>query len=181
MRGKQQNEKDQRSFEENWRFPRNVSYKDGHNKDRSDKDLTEAEEIQKRCQEYIEDLYKKGGLYDPDNHNGVVTYIEPHILEYEVKWPLGSITIDKDRKGDGISASLFQILRVDAFRVLHSICQQIWKTQQQPLDWKKPIFISTTNHGNAKEWSNYHSVVFISYASKVMLKGLKSSLEKHMS
>ena len=116
-RGKQQNGKDQRSFEENWRFQRNISYKDGHNKDRNDKDLTEAEEIKKRCQEYIEELYKKG-LYDPDNHNGVVTYLEPHIVEYEVKWPLGNITMNKVRRGDGISASLFQILKDDAVKLL---------------------------------------------------------------
>ena len=153
-RGKQQNGKDQRSFEENWRFQRNISYKGGHNKDRNDKDLTEAEEIKKRCQEYIEELYKKG-LYDPDNHNGVVTYLEPHIVEYEVKWPLGSITMNKVRRGDGISASLFQILKDDAVKVLQSIWQQIWKTQQQPLDWKKKtkktIFIPISKNGNGKE------------------------------
>ena len=97
-------------------------------KDRNGKDLTEAEKIKKRQQEYTE-LYKKG-LNDPDNHNGVITHIEPHILECEVKWALGSITKSKTSGGDGISAELFQILKDDAGKVLHSICQQIWKTHQ---------------------------------------------------
>ena len=98
-------------------------------KDRNSKDLTEAEEIKKRWQEYTEELYKKG-LHDPDNHNGVITYLEPDILEYEVKWALGSITTNKASGGDGISAELSKIVRDDAVKVLHSMCQQIWKTQQ---------------------------------------------------
>ena len=100
-------------------------------KDRNSKDLTEAEEIKKRWQEYTEELYKKG-LRDPDNYNGVITYLEPDILEYEVKWALGSITTNKASGGDGISAELSKIVRDDAVKVLHSMCQQIWKTQQWP-------------------------------------------------
>ena len=97
-------------------------------KDRNSKDLTEAEDIKKQWQEYTEELYKKE-LHDPDNHNGVITHLEPDILEYAVKWALGSITVNKTSGGDGISAELFQILKDDAVKVLHSICQQIWKTQ----------------------------------------------------
>ena len=103
----------------------------GSIKDRNGRDLREAEDIKKRWQEYTEELYKKG-LHDPDNHNGVITDLEPDILEYEVKWALGSITTNKASGGDGIPVELFQILKDDAVRVLHSICQQIWKTQQEP-------------------------------------------------
>ena len=106
----------------------------GSIKDRNGMDLTEAEDIQKRWQEYPEDLYKKD-LYDPDNHDGVVTHLEPDILECELKWALGSITTNKASRGDGIPVELFQILKDDAVKVLHSICQQIWKTQQWPQDW----------------------------------------------
>ena len=101
-------------------------------------DLTEAEDIKKRWQEYTEELYKKD-LHDPDNHDGVVTHLEPDILECKVKWALGSITTNKASKGDGISVELFQILKDDAVKVLHSICQQIWKTQQWPQDWKRSL------------------------------------------
>ena len=104
-------------------------------KDRNGKDLTEAEEIKKKWQEYIEELYKKG-LNDPDNHDDVVTHLEPDFLEYEVMWTLGSITTNKASGGDRISAELFQILKDDAVEVLHSICQQIWKTHPWPQDWK---------------------------------------------
>ena len=100
-------------------------------KDRNGMDLIEAEDIKKRCQEYTEELYKKD-LHDPDNHNGVITHWEPDILEYEVKWALGSITTNKASRGDRIPVELFQILKDDAVKVLHSICQQIWKTQQWP-------------------------------------------------
>ena len=100
-------------------------------KDRNGKDLTEAEEIKKRWQEYPEELYKKG-LNDPDNHDGVITHLEPDILECKVKWDLGSITTNKASGGDGIPAALFQILKEDAVKVLHSICQQVWKAQQWP-------------------------------------------------
>ena len=117
-------------------------------------DLTEAEDIRKRWQEYTEELYKKD-LHDPDNHNGAITYLEPHILEYEVKWALGNITMNKASGGDGISIDLFQILKDDAVKVLHSICQQIWKTQQWPQDWKRAVFIPIPKKGNAKECSHY--------------------------
>ena len=103
-------------------------------------DLTEEEEIKKRWQEYTEELYKKD-LQDPDDHNGMITHLEPNILECQVKWPLGSITTNKASGGDGIPVELFQILNNDAVQVLHSICQQIWKTQQWTQDWKRPVFI----------------------------------------
>ena len=111
-------------------------------KGRNGMDLTEAEDIQKRWQEYTEELYKKD-LHDPDNHDGVITHthLEPDILECEVKWALGSITMNKASEGDGIPFELFQILKGDAVKVLHSICQQIWKTQQWPQDWKRSVFI----------------------------------------
>ena len=103
-------------------------------------DLTEAEDIKKRWKEYTEELYKKD-LHDPDNHNGVISQLEPDILECKVKWVLGSITIKKASGGDGITAALIQILKDDAMKVLHSICQQIWKTQQWPENWKRSVFI----------------------------------------
>ena len=126
-RGKQQNGKDQRSLQENQRYQGNISCKDGH--DKGQKDLTEAEEIRKRWQEYTEKLKKKG-LNNLNNHNGVVTHLEPDILECEVKWALGSITKNKASGGDRIPAELFKILKDGAIKVLHSTCQQIWKTQQ---------------------------------------------------
>ena len=122
-------------------------------KDRNGMDLTEAEYI-KRWQENPEELYKKD-LYDPDNHDGVITHLESDILECEVKWALGSITMNKANGGDGIPVEPFQILKDDAVRVLHSICQQIWKTQQWPQDWKSSVFIPIPKKGNAKECSNY--------------------------
>ena len=112
----------------------------GSIKDRNGMDLTETEDINKRWQEYPEELYKKE-LHDPDNHNGVITQLEPDILECEVKWALGSITMNKASGGDGIPVELFLILKDDAVKVLHSICQQIWKTQQRPQDWKRSVFI----------------------------------------
>ena len=122
----------------------------GSIKDRNGMDLTEAEDIKKRWQEYTEKLYKKD-LHDPDNHDGVITDLEPHILGYEVRWALGSITTNKASGGDGIPVELFQILKVDAVNVLHSIWQQIWKTQQWPQDLKRLAFIPTPKKGNAKE------------------------------
>ena len=113
-------------------------------------DLTEAEDIKKRWQEYTEELYKKD-LDDQDNRNGVITHLKPNILEREVKWALESITTNKASGGDGILVELCQILQDDAVKVLHSICQQIWKTQQWPQDWKRSVFIPITNKGNAKE------------------------------
>ena len=125
----------------------------GSIKDRKDMDLTEAEDIKKRWQEYIEELYKKDH-HDSDKHDGVITHLEPDILESEVKWALGSITMNKARGGDGTPAELFQVLKDDAVKVLHSIYQQIWKTQQWPQDWKRPVFISIPKKGNAKECLN---------------------------
>ena len=140
-------------------------------------ELTEAENIKKGWQKYTEELYKKH-LHDPDNRNGVIihTHQEPDILEYEVKWALGSITTNKVSGGDGIPFELFQILKDDAVKVLHSICKQIWKTQQWPQDWKRSVFIPIPKKGNAKECSNYRTIALISHASKVMLKILQSTL-----
>ena len=147
-------------------------------KDRNGKDLAEAEEIKKRWQEYTEELYKKG-LNDPDSHNGVITHLEPDILECEVKWALGSITTNKASGGDEIPAELFQILKDNSVKVLHSICQQIWKTQQWPLDWKISVFISIPKKGNAKKCSKC-TVALISHASKVMFIILQARLPQYM-
>ena len=127
-------------------------------------DLTEGEHIKKRWQEYTEELYKKD-LHNPGNHDGILTHLEPDILKREVKWALGSITMNKASGGDGIPVELFQILKDEAVKVLHSICQQIWKTQQWPQDWKRSVFIPIPKKGNAKECSNYHTVVLISHTS----------------
>ena len=135
--------------------------KTGSIKDRNGMDLTEKEDIKKRWQEYTEELYKKD-LHDPDNYNGVITHLEPDILECEVKWALGSITTNKASGGDGIPAELFQILKEDAVKVLHSIYQQIWKTQQWPQYYKRSAFIPIPMKGNAKECSNYHTIALIS-------------------
>ena len=143
------------------------------------RDLTEAEEIKKRWQEYTEELYKKD-LHDPDNPDGVITDLEPDILECEVKWTLGSIIVNKASGGDGIPVELFQILKDDAVKVLNSICQQIWKTQQWSQDWKRSVFIPIPKKGNAKECSNYHTVSLMSQAKKVMLKILQASLQQYM-
>ena len=120
----------------------------GSIKDRNGRDLTEAEDIKKRWQEYTEELYKKD-LNDLDNHDDVVTYLELDILECEVKWTFGSITMNRASGGDEIPAELFQILQDDAVKVLHSVCQQIWKTQQWSQDWKRSIFIPVLGKGNA--------------------------------
>ena len=132
-------------------------------KDRNGLDLTEAEDIKKRWQEYTEGLYKKD-LHDPDNHDGVITHLEPDILECEVKWALESITMNKASGGDGIPVELFHILKDDAVKVVHSIYQQIWKTQQWPQEWKRSVFIPIPKKGNAKECSNYCTVARISHA-----------------
>ena len=137
----------------------------GSIKGKNGMDLTEAEDIKKRWQEYTEELYKKD-LHDPDTHNGVITHLEPDILECEVKQALESITTNKARGGDGIPVELFQILKDDAVKVLHSIYQQIWKTQQWPQDWKWLVFIPIPKKGNANECSNYCTIAFISHASK---------------
>ena len=138
-------------------------------------DLTEAEDI-KRWKAYTEELYKKY-LSNPDNYSGVITHLLPDILESKVKCALGSITMNKGGGGDGIPAELFKILKDDAVKVLHSICQPIWKTHQWPQDWKMSVFISIPTKGNAKECSNYHIVVLILHTSKVMLKILQDSLQ----
>ena len=122
-------------------------------KDRNSKDLTEAEEIKKRWQKHTEELHKSS-LNDLDSQKGVVTHLEPDILECEVKWALGSITTNKASGGDGIPAELFQILKDDAVKVMHSTCQQIWRTQQWPQDWKRSVFIPIPKKGNAKKYSN---------------------------
>ena len=147
-------------------------------KDRNGMDLKEVEDV-KRWQEYTEELYKKY-LHNPDNHDGVITHLEPDILECEVKWALGSITMNKASGGDGIPVELFQILKDDAVKVLHSICQQIWKTQQWPQDWKRSVFIPVPKKGNDKECSNYHTIALTSLASKVMLKILQARLQQYV-
>ena len=125
----------------------------GSIKDRNGIDLTEAEDIKKRWQEYTEELYKKY-LHDPDDHNGMITHLEPDIWECEVKWALGSITMKKASGGDGIQVELFQLIKDGVVKVLHSVCQQIWKMQQWPQDWKRSVFIPIPKKGNAKGCSN---------------------------
>ncbi|MES6470958.1 hypothetical protein U6V30_12240, partial [Cutibacterium acnes] len=132
-------------------------------------DLTEADDIEKKWQEYTEKLHKKD-LYDTDNHNGVITHLQPDILECEVRWALGSITTNKANGNDIIPAELFQILKDAAVKVLYSLCQQVWKTQQWPQDWKRSVLIQIQKKGNAKECSNYRTIVLTSHRSKVMLK-----------
>ena len=143
-------------------------------KDRNYMDLTEAEDIKKRWQEYTEELYKKD-LHDPDNHDGVIIYLESDILECKVKWALESITTNKASGGNRIPVEVFQILKM-----LHSICQQIWKTQQWPQDWKRSIFIPIPKKGNAKECSNYCTIALISHASKAMFKILQARLRQYV-
>ena len=150
----------------------------GSIKDRNGRDLTKAEDLKKRWQEYKE-LYKKD-LNNPDNHNRVLTHLEPNILECEVKWAFESITTNKASGSDGIPVELFQILEHGPEKVLHSICQQIWKTQQWPQDWKRSVFIPIPKKGNAKECSNYCTVALISNTSKVMLKILQTRLQQYM-
>ena len=151
----------------------------GSIKDRNGRDLKEAKDIKKRWQEYTEELYKKD-VHNPDNHSGVITHLEPDIRECEVKWALGSITMNKASGGDGNRLELFQILKDDAVKVLPSIYQQIWETQQWPQDWKRSVFIPIPNKGNANECSNYLTIALISHASKVMLKILQARLQQYM-
>ena len=145
-------------------------------KDRNGMDPAEAKHNKKRWQEYTEELYKKE-LHDPDNHNGVISHLKSDIL---VKRALGSITMNKAREGSGIPVELFQILKDNAVKVLHSICQQIWKTQQWPQDWKRSVFIPIPSKGNAKECLNYHTIALILHASKVLLKMLHARLQLYM-
>ena len=137
---------------------------------------TKAEEL---ARIHKKKLYKKD-IHDPDNQDGVITHLEPDILECEVKWALGSIIPNKVSGGDRISIELFQILKDDAVKVLHSICQQIWKTQQWSQDWKRSIFIPIRKKGNAKECSNYHTIALISHATKIMLKILQARLQQYV-
>ena len=132
----------------------------GSIKDRNGMDLTEAEDINKRWQEYTEEPYKKE-LHDLDSHDDVITHLEPDTLDCEVKWGLGSITMNTASGCDGIPVELFQILKDDAVKVLHSICQQIWKTHQRPQDWKRSVFIPIPKKDNPKECSNYHASALI--------------------
>ena len=148
----------------------------GKIKDRNGMDPTEAEDIKRWWQEYTEELYKKD-FHDPDNDDSGINHLKPDILECEVKWALGSIATNKAGRGDGIPVELFQILKDDAVKVLHSICQQIWKTQQWPQDWKRSIFIPIPKKGNGKECSNYHTIALISHASKVKLKIFHARLQ----
>ena len=142
-------------------------------------DLTEAEDIKKRWQEYTEELYKRD-LHDPDNHDGMITHLELDILECKVKWALGSITMNKASGSDGIPCELFQILEDDAVKVLHSICQQIWRTQQWPQVWKRSVFTPVPKKVNAKKCSKYCTIALISHAGKIMLKILQSRLQQDM-
>ena len=125
------------------------------------------------------ELYKKD-LHNPGNHDGVITHLEPDILECKVKWALGSITMNKASGGDRIPAELLQILKDDAVKVLHSICQEIWKPHQWPQDWKRSAFIPIPKKSNAKEYSNYHTIALISHASKVLLKILQARLQQYV-
>ena len=151
----------------------------GSIKDRNGMDLTEAEDIKKRWQEYTEELYKKD-LHHPDNHSGVITHLKPDILECEVRWALESITTSKASGRDGIPVELFHILKDDAVKVLHSVCQQVGKTQQWPQDCKRSVFIPIPKKGNPKECSNYRTIALFSCASKVMLKILQARLQQYM-
>ena len=136
-------------FPRSQKYQGNTSCKDGHNKGQKWYG-PEAEDIKKRWQEYTEELYKKD-LHDPDNHDGVITHLKPDIPECKVKWALGSITMNKANGGDVIPVELFQILKDDAVKVLHSVCQQMCKTQQWPQDWKRSVFIPILKKGNAKK------------------------------
>ena len=142
-------------------------------------DLTEAEDIKKRWQEYTEELYKKD-LHDPYNHDGVITHLEPDILEHEAKWALESIIMNKASGGDGIPVALFQILKDDAVESAAVNMPANLETQQWPQDWKRSVFIPIPKKGNVKECSNYHIIALISHTSKVMLKILQARLQQHM-
>ena len=150
----------------------------GSVKDRNGMYLIEAEDIKKKWQEYTEELYKN--LHNTDNHDGVITHLEPDILECEVKWALESITTNKASGCDGIPVELFQILKDDAVKVLHPTCQQLWKTQQWPQGWKMSVFFPIPKKGNAKECSNYHKIALISHTSKVMRKIPQVRLQQYV-
>ena len=158
-------------------FQGNTKCKDGHNKGQKLYGTSRSRNIKKRWQEYTEELYKTD-LNDPDNHEGVITHLKPDILEREAKWPSGHVSMDKARGGDGIPAELFQILKDGALKVLHSMCQQIWKTQQWPQDWKRSVSIPIIKKGNDKECLNYPTIALITHANKVMLKILQGRLQQ---
>ena len=141
-------------------------------------DITEAELLRRGGKNTEKNCTKKSS--NPDNHDDVITHLEPDILEWEVKWTLGSITMNKTRGGDGIPIELFQILKDDAVKVLHSICQQIWETQQWPKDWKRSVFIPIPKKGNPKECSYYCTIALISHARKVMFKILQARLQEYV-
>ena len=171
--------KDQRSFQENQRYQGNISCKDGHNKGQKWYGPIRS----RRYYEEVARIYRRTiqkDLHDPDNHNGVITHLEPDILECKVKLALESITTNKASGGDGIPVELFQILNDNAVKVLHSTCQQIWKTQQWPEDWKRSGFIPIAKKGNGKEFSNYCTISLMSHTSKVMLKILQDRLQQYM-
>ena len=147
-------------------------------KDGNSMDLTEAEDNKARCQEYTEELYKKD--HDSDNHAVVISHLEPDILECEVKWALANITTNKVSGADGIPVELFQILKDDAVKVLHSICQQIWKTQQWPQDWKRSVFTPVPKKVNTKECSYYCTVSIFSHVSKIMLKMFQARFQQYV-
>ena len=161
-----------------WVYRASFHAKMGTINDRNGMDLAEREDIRKRWQEYTE-LYKKN-LHDPDKHDGVITHLESDILECEVKWALGSNTMNRARWHDGIVVELFKILKDDAVTVLRSIGQQIWKTQQWPQDWRRSAFIPIPKEGNAKECSNYRTIGLISHARKVMLKIFQTRFQQYM-
>ena len=138
-------------------------------KDRNDMNLTEVK-ILRRGGKSTQKNYTKKDLHDPDNHNGVINHLEPDVLEFKVKWALGNINTNKVSGYDGIPVELFKILKHDAVKVLHSICQQIWKTQQWQQDWKRSVFMPITKKESAKECSHYRTIALISHASKVMLQ-----------
>ena len=150
----------------------------GTKKDRNGRDLIDTEEIKKRWKEYTEELYKKD-LHEPDNYDGVVSHPEPDILECKVKWALGSIAVNKASGCDGILGELFKTLKDDAIEVLHSICQQIWKTPQWPQDWNRSILIPIPKKGSTKECVKHQTVARISHASKVKLKILHARLQHY--
>ena len=168
-RGKEQNGKTRALFNKIRDTKGTFHAKMGSIKDRNGMDLTEAEDIKKKWQEYTEKLYKKD-LHDPNNHDGVITHLKPDILECEVKWALESITTNKVSGGDGIPVELFQILKDDFVKLLYSICQQIWKTQQSPQGWKRSIFTPIPKKSNGKERSNYCTIALTTYTGKVMVK-----------
>ena len=151
----------------------------GSIKGRNGKDQTEAEDIMERWQEYTGKLYKND-FQDPDNHNGVITHLEPNILECEIERALESLTMNKASGGDRIPVELSQMLKDNAVKVLHSICQQMWKTQQWPQDWKRSVFTPIPKKGNDNECSNFFTVALISHASKAMLKILQARLQQYV-